>query len=390
MPIGRGQGVAYSSPVRTTRTRDWVPSGAPFCVLDPGANPCAPRPSRRAPPRAFVHNVTGRQGAFPMREGNRVAATVTVRWMEGDTLRVGGPADLAGAVADKCTTWVDVLDPDEPSLTAVAAQFGLHQLAVEDCLHFPQRVKIDLYPEAAFMVWIFPRLGDGSIIRDTELDIFLGEGFLITSHRESVPAIDAIAGDAARALSRGAVWTLHSLLDRGVDELFPIIDDLSETLDALESVMLGAPGDDDLQRLYATKRALVRLYRVVSGERDILRSMARRQEYISQEAYLYFQDIGDHLARAVDAIDTYRDVASGAMDIYLSAVNNRMNAIMKQLTVVATIFMPLTLISGIYGMNLLKGMWPPSETAWSFAAVIGSMLVITVGMLWFFKKRSWW
>ena len=92
----------------------------------------------------------------------------------------------------------------------------------------------------------------------------------------------------------------------------------------------------------------------------------------------------------MDAIDTYRDVASGAMDIYLSAVNNRMNAIMKQLTVVATIFMPLTLISGIYGMNLLKGMWPPSETAWSFAAVIGSMLVITVGMLWFFKKRSWW
>ena len=129
---------------------------------------------------------------------------------------------------------------------------------------------------------------------------------------------------------------------------------------------------------------------VVSGERDILRSMARRREYISLEAYVYFQDIGDHLALAVDAIDTYRDVASGAMDIYLSAVNNRMNAIMKQLTVVATIFMPLTLISGIYGMNVVKGMWPPVDAAWSFAAVIGCMLVITVGMLWVFKKRSWW
>lgn len=319
-----------------------------------------------------------------------MAATVTVRWMEGDTLRVGGPADLAGAVAAKCTTWVDVLDPDESSLTDVAARFGLHRLAVEDCLHFPQRVKIDLYAEAAFMVWIFPRPGDGSILRDTELDIFLGEGFLVTSHRDDVPVIDAIAVDAARALSRGAVWTLHSLLDRGVDELFPIIDDLSETLDELESVMLDAPGEDDLQHLYATKRALVRLYRVVSGERDILRSMARREEYISQEAYLYFQDIGDHLARAVDAIDTYRDVASGAMDIYLSAVNNRMNAIMKQLTVVATIFMPLTLVSGIYGMNVVKGMWPPVDAVWSFAVVIGSMLVMTVGMLWFFKKRSWW
>jgi magnesium transporter len=319
-----------------------------------------------------------------------MGATVTVRWMDGDTLRLGGLADLAGAVADHCTTWVDVLEADEPTLSAVARQFGLHQLAVEDCLHFPQRVKIDLYPEAAFMVWIFPRPGDGSIIRDVELDVFLGEGFLITSHRDQVPVIDAIAVDAARALSRGAVWTLHSLLDRGVDELFPIIDGLSETLDELESVMLDAPGEDDLQRLYSTKRALVRLYRIVSGERDILRSMARREEYISQEAYLYFQDIGDHLARAVDAIDTYRDVASGAMDIYLSAVNNRMNAIMKQLTVVATIFMPLTFISGIYGMNLLKGMWPPSEALWSFPAVVISMLVIAVGMLWIFKKRSWW
>jgi magnesium transporter len=325
-----------------------------------------------------------------MREGSRVAATVTVRWMEGDTLRVGGLADLAGAVVGKCTTWIDVLEPDEPSLTAIAKQFNLHHLAVEDCLHFPQRVKIDLYPEAAFLVWLFPRHGNGQIIRDIELDVFLGDGFLVTSHRDAVPVIDAISADAARALSRGAVWTLHSLLDRGVDELFPVMDDLSEILDELESVMLDSPREEDLQRLYTTKRALVRLYRIVSGERDILRSMARREEYVSQEAYLYFQDIGDHLARAVDAIDTYRDVASGAMDIYLSAVNNRMNAIMKQLTVVATIFMPLTLMSGIYGMNVTRGMWPPVDAVWSFPLVIGSMLAIAVGMLWFFKKRSWW
>jgi magnesium transporter len=319
-----------------------------------------------------------------------VAATVTVRWIHDGVLTVGDIADLPAATAADCTVWVDILEPDAAALDLVEKQFSLHPLAVEDCLHFPQRVKIDLYPESAFMVWVFPKHGDGQLIRDVELDIFLGERFLVTSHRDPVPVIDSIAPDAGRALCRGADWTLHSLLDRGVDELFPVIDHLSEALDELEDVLLDDPVGEDLQRLYAIKRALVRTYRIVAGERDVLRSMARRQEFISQDAYLYFQDIGDHLARAVDAIDTYRDVASGAMDIYLSAVNNRMNAVMKQLTVVATIFMPLTLLSGIYGMNVTRGMWPPVDAVWSFAAVISFMVTIVIGMLWAFKKRSWW
>jgi magnesium transporter len=325
-----------------------------------------------------------------MEGGFVLAATVTVRWMEGSALKVGGLSDLATARAADCVVWVDILGPDAESLTPIADAFQLHPLAVEDCMHFPQRVKIDIYTEAAFIVWLFPRHGDGQLIRDVELDIFLGEKFLITSHRDRVPVIDDVGQNADKALCAGADWTLHSLLDRGVDELFPIIDHLSEQLDDLEDVLLDNPVEEDLQRLYAIKRALVRVYRVVSGERDVLRSMARREEFISRDAYLYFQDVGDHLARAVDAIDTYRDVASGAMDIYLSAVNNRMNAIMKQLTVVATIFMPLTLISGIYGMNVVLGMWPPINRAWSFPAVVGSMVVIAIGMLWFFKRRSWW
>jgi magnesium transporter len=317
-------------------------------------------------------------------------ATVTVRWIAEDALQSGGLADLQRASASGSTVWVDVLQADLATLESIAEVFPLHPLAIEDCLHFPQRVKVDLYPEAAFLVWIFPRHGNGSGTTDLELDILFGKRFLVTSHRDPVPVLDSIAADPACTLGRGADWTLHSLLDRGVDELFPIVDHLAETLDALEDSLLDSPEQQDLQRLYGVKRALVRIYRVVAGERDVLRSMARRQEFVSQDAYLYFQDVGDHLARAVDAIDTYRDVASGAMDIYLSAVNNRMNAIMKQLTVVATIFMPLTLISGIYGMNVTRGMWPSVEAQWSFAAVIAAMVAISVGMLWFFKRRSWW
>jgi magnesium transporter len=315
---------------------------------------------------------------------------VIARWVEDGQLRVGSVGDLDAAKASTGAVWVDVLGPDAEVMATLQRAFGLHPLAVEDCTHFPQRVKIDLYPEAAFLVWVFPRAGDEAGVSAIEVDIFLGDRFLMTSHCETVPVIDEVGADSLDALSRGADWTLHQLLDRGVDRLFPLVDALSDRLDEIENVLLDDPAQTDLQRLYAIKRSLVQLYRIVGGERDVLRSLSRREHFVSQDAYLYFQDVGDHLARVVDTIDTYRDVASGAMDIYLSAVNNRLNDVMKRLTVVATIFMPLTLISGIYGMNVVAGMWPPIGAAWSFWAVAGSMLVIVVGMLTYFKRRHWW
>jgi len=319
-----------------------------------------------------------------------VAAPVIVRWIEDGRLHVGSAADLDRAKAGGETVWVDVREPDAEILAVLQKAFGLHPLAMEDCTHFPQRVKIDLYPEAAFIVWVFPQPGPEDAFHAVEVDVFLGDRFLITSHREDVPVIDEVGADAADALARGADWLLHQLLDRGVDRIFPLVDGLSDRLDDIENVLLDDPAQTDLQQLYAIKRSLVQLYRIVGGERDVLRSLSRRERLISQDAYLYFQDVGDHLARVVDTIDTYRDVASGAMDIYLSAVNNRLNDVMKRLTVVATIFMPLTLISGIYGMNVTVGMWPPITERWSFWVVAGSMVAIVAGMLTYFKRRHWW
>jgi magnesium transporter len=122
----------------------------------------------------------------------------------------------------------------------------------------------------------------------------------------------------------------------------------------------------------------------------MLRGLARTSDVVSEDAYRYFQDVGDHLARALDSIETYQDVAASVMDIYLSAQSNRMNEIMKQLTVVATIFMPLTLISGIYGMNLLRSMWPAPEDKLSFVVVVGVMVVIAAFMARWFKQKKWW
>jgi magnesium transporter len=317
-----------------------------------------------------------------------MAPRVEVRWLADDALASGGLPDLSAARRSG-TVWVDVCDPDESTLKVLADEFGLHPLAIEDCLHFPQRPKLDSYDTGPFIVWVIPaELPDGRFGR-TEVDIFLGEHYLITSHRGTVDVLDEVARDAAAMLRRGTDWMLHAILDRAVDRVFPMLDSISDALDHLEDELLDDVDRESLHRLYHVKRRLVALHKTIGPERDVLRMMSRQQAYVRQEAYLYFQDVGDHLARVQDSVDTYRDVASGAMDIYLSGVSNRLNVVMKKLTVVATIFMPGTLIVGWYGMNvqMAEGSWPypwgPAIAALLIVGVTGSMLV-------WFKRSRWW
>ncbi len=315
-----------------------------------------------------------------------MASRVTVRWVEGEALKTGDLNDLpqgfAGAV------WIDMVAPDEADFAAVQQRYKLHPLAVEDCLHFPQRPKIDVHEDATFLIWLIPQVIDSDGIAATELDVFLGTEHLITVHREALEAIDHMITLAADYLPRGVEWTLHAILDLAVDGTFPVIETISDELEELENLMLTDARATQLQRLYSAKHALLQLHKVVVPERDVVRGLARLEAFVEPEAYMYFQDIGDHLARVTDSIETYRDVAGSTMDIFLSAQSNRMNQIMKQLTAVATIFMPLTLISSIYGMNF-KHM---PELAWRYGyfMVIGGMVVIAVGMILFFKRRQWW
>lgn len=317
-----------------------------------------------------------------------MASRITVRWIDEGQLRSDGletlPASLTGPI------WVDITDPDEAAFDAVSTRFPLPPLAVEDCLHFPQRPKYDVYADLTFVIWLAPFMVVGEGLKTRELDVFLGEEHLITAHHDGFEALDRVAEQAYEYLERGVEWTLHAILDVSVDDVFPLVDGVADELEQLEDLMLENAQKEHLERLFTAKRALVQLHKVVGPERDVVRGLARLEAFVEPDAYMYFQDVGDHLARAADSIETYRDVANGSMDIYLSSQSNRMNQIMKQLTVIATIFMPLTLISGIYGMNVLKGMWPPADAVWAFPAIIGAMLIIAVWMLVFFRRREWW
>ena len=316
---------------------------------------------------------------------------VVLRWLNPEgALETGGVESFERA-ATAPWIWVDALAPDAQTVAHVRDVFDLHPLAVEDVEHTQPRAKLDIYPAGLFMAWLTPerRAGDG--VATHELDVFIGAKYLVTLHAERNTTIDVVAGQAQRTLQRGPDWALHAIIDLLVDSTLPLVDSMGDELAAIEDAMLDQnPRIEELRQLHQVRRQLVHLHKIFAPERDVLHGLARERDIVSEEAYRYFLDVGDHVARVLDSIETYQDVGASVMDVYLSAQNNRMNEIMKQLTVVATIFMPLTLISGIYGMNVILGMWPPVNRVWSFYAVIGGMLVIGVSMALYFRRKKWW
>jgi magnesium transporter len=317
---------------------------------------------------------------------------VSVRWLAADGILKQG--DIASLDDAKGATWVwvDVTDPDDAILAALGARFPLHELNVEDVKHRQHRAKFDEFPDGLFLAWLTPEHTRGDSVVVSEIDVFIGKEYLITMHAGANKAVEQVGGKEPQSMRSGPAWILHEIIDLLVDSSLPLVDRIGERLTTIEDRMLDNPRQDDLKELHRVRRQLVRLHRIVAPERDLLRGLARESDVINSEAYRYFQDVGDHIARALDSIETYQDVGASVMDVYLSAQSNRMNAIMKQLTVVATIFMPLTFISGIYGMNLTAGMWPPAGDVhvWSFWAVIGSLVVLSVAMAAYFRKKNWW
>jgi len=320
---------------------------------------------------------------------------VVLRWLDTagalQTASSVAKGDLDAAFSQGAKwVWADVTDPVNDTLSVLSERFAFHPLAIEDTAHQQHRAKLDQYPNGLFLVWLTPEHphGDGVVV--SELDVFVGSEYLVTVHKGTNKGVDAVAEDGAQAMATGPAWVLHKIIDVLVDSTLPLVDKVGERLDSIEDTMLGNPRQEDLISLHRVRRQLVRLHRIIAPERDMLRGLARESGVISADAYTYFQDVGDHIARALDSVETYQDVAASVMDVYLSAQSNRMNEIMKQLTVVATIFMPLTLISGIYGMNLVKDMWPSPLGDFSFLAIIVFMTLIAVVMALYFRKKKWW
>ncbi|MCE9673684.1 magnesium/cobalt transporter CorA [Myxococcus stipitatus] len=287
--------------------------------------------------------------------------------------------------------WIDVLHPDEAVMARLAERFGLHKLAVEDCLHLDQRPKLEEYPNHVFVVLQgFTAAGkDVCALTMHEHHFFLAKEWIISVHELPFTGHDAVVqrvkSDPRGTLERGTDFILYLLADGLVDAQFPLLDAFNDELEDLEVAIFENAEKSQLQRIFEMKRTLVQLRRVLSPQRDVVGLMARRGiPNVDERSTLYFRDVYDHLVRLYEAIDAGRDLLGNVMDGYLSMVANKTNDITKQLTIFATIFLPLSFIVGFFGQNfeVLSGRV-------SYYAMWAMIIILPVGLFLWFKRKQW-
>jgi magnesium transporter len=293
--------------------------------------------------------------------------------------------------------WIDLVDQDAPQVDRLGAAFNFHPLALEDCLHQDQRPKVDEFAGELFIVVHGFECATEQVtaLEPLELHNFLGHGFLITVHVAPIAALDEawkrVAAEAALG-RRGADFLFYLVVDGMADANFPIIDKVSEELEAVEETVMLDPRRTQLARIFALKHELAIMRRVLSPQRDLVNGLAKREgDLFSDKTQVYLRDVYDHLARISESIDANRDLLGNALDAYLSAVSNRTNEIMKYLTIMSAVFLPLTFLVGFFGQNFedlpdAPG-WMHSHHLMYFMMV--SCVTLPVVMVLWFKHKKW-
>jgi|SRR5689334_241829 len=281
--------------------------------------------------------------------------------------------------------WFDVSDPNSPELDKLAARLGFHELQVEDCRHRPQRAKTEEHEHYIFCV--LKHLRNDANFTFEDFDVFLTEKELVSVHEPESDILEKtrVRAEQGKVTDTGKIF--YILLDTIVDEYSPVLDRIADETAEIESIVLECPEPPVLARIFKLKRNLIEFRRAAAGMREVVNSLVRREGGIlSDEFDPYLRDVYDHVVRTTEFIETYRDLLSGALDIYLSAIANRTNEVMKVLTIWGTVALPMVIITGFFGMNLpLPWQHDPHGTLYS----IGLMTVTTVSTLLYFKKKKW-
>jgi magnesium transporter len=287
--------------------------------------------------------------------------------------------------------WIDLHRPTDEELELIRSQFGFHPLAVEDSEAFGQRPKLDPYDDFVFLVAYGAAPDEDGLV---EVHSFYSERFLVTVHRDECPAFTEVRRRYERGSSKPyrAVEVLYRVVDALTDSFFPLLADFDDRIDQVEDRTFTNPTDQDLQEIFAMKRLLVGVRKVVTPQRDLFARLLTSAEDIpgmTDEDERYFRDVYDHLIRISDLVDSYRDLLTSAMDVYLSSVSNRLNVVMKQLTVIATIFLPMSFIVGFFGQNFGWMVRHIGGEGTFLVLGVGSELAVLVGMLYVFWRRGW-
>jgi magnesium transporter len=304
---------------------------------------------------------------------------------------------------NKSKTWIQVRGlHDIETLRSVWDYFDLHPLVQEDIVSTSQRPKMEHYDNCVFMVLRMITHSiekDGTVRFNTEqISIVLGENYVLSFQESDEPVFEPILKRLEMTTTRlrrfGPDYLAYALMDTIVDHYFHALDLLGETMEQLEENVLDKPKETHLQKIHALRRDLIFFRKSVWSLRDAINSLIRDDiPFISEEVKVFLRDVYDHVVQVIDSIETSREMVYGLYDMYMSGLSNRMNEVMKVLTIIATIFIPLTFIAGIYGMNFDPEVSPFNmpELSWYYGYPISllAMLVITLGMVQYFRNKGW-
>ena len=313
------------------------------------------------------------------------------------TIVLGLPDEqlVAAARESRARLWIDIVSPTAEEAKLVFEQaYKFHPLAIEDTLNDVHNPKLDNYTQYLFLVFHAIGIGDERMdIHTRELDVFLGHNFLVTVRTDHMVVVDQLWNEEhhrAEGLAMGPVTLLYELLDRQIDRYGPLIDRFEARVEELGDAIFREQHNDSaiLNDLLTAKSSALRLRRILKPQSSIVAQLAHNElPVIPSETRIYFQDISDHLVRLTDLSDSMRDLVTSTIETHLALVNNRMNEVMKVLTMISTIFIPLGFLTGVYGMNF--DFMPERTIWWSYPALWLVFLTIAGGMIYLFRRLRW-
>lgn len=313
---------------------------------------------------------------------------------EGGTIVADpSPEELAALMTSPDTRiWIDLDTPIAEDLKMLEADFGILPLTTEDLARQGQRAKLEEFDSYSYLVAFDMQFADNEITTH-EVDFLIGRTFLISSHRGRLASDDErsrLEQRLPRVMARGVDYLLYLLLDTLVDRYFPALDAFDEAIDGLEDAIIDEPTPAVLNTIFAMKRNVVQLRKVINPQLESFSRLTSESYGVVQEDNLiYYRDVHDHLIRIFEVVDSYRDQMSSALDAYLSMTSNRMNEVMKRLTVVAAIFLPISFLTGVFGMNFGSQPWVQHDPGWLFWVSVAVMIVITVVQIMFYRRKRW-
>jgi len=287
--------------------------------------------------------------------------------------------------------WFHFDTPTEEELRFLQDDLKIHHLTIEDVVNQNQRPKIEAFEEYVYIAIHPLRHSKKWQIEPTELDLLLDRHWIVSVHYGPLPGLienSHVHERLANALGRGTDFLLYTLVDLVVDSYFPILDEIEDEIDSLEERLLARAKSADMNRLLAFKRSLVHVRRAVGPQREVFNQLTRHEfPFVRPENLVYFRDVYDHLLRITEELDSLRDILSSALEVHLASTSNQLNVTMKRLTAWGTIFVVITAIAGIYGMNF-KFM-PELEWRYGYFAVTAAMALISLVLWFYFKKKDY-